>query len=59
MIKNVIDRNCFLISKALNFDISKDDILNKNHFFYILKMKNKEIYKYLDENKKYFAHSWC
>ena len=49
--KNVIDRNCFLISKALNFDISKDDILNKKPFLYF-KNENREIYKYLDENKK-------
>lgn len=49
--KNVIDRNCFLISKALNFDISKDDILNKKPFLYF-KNENREIYKYLDDNKK-------
>lgn len=49
--KNVIDRNAFLIGEALNFQISKDDILNKKPFLYF-KDENPEIYKYLNEKRK-------
>ncbi|RXI28658.1 lipopolysaccharide heptosyltransferase I [Aliarcobacter trophiarum] len=49
--ENVIDRNCFLISKALNFDISKDDILNKKPFLFY-KDEDKTNYEYLSKDKK-------
>ncbi|MBT3279849.1 MAG: lipopolysaccharide heptosyltransferase I [Campylobacteraceae bacterium] len=38
--KNVIDRNCTLISKSLDISISKEDILNKEPFLYSEKIDN-------------------
>ena len=49
--KNVIERNCFLISKALNFDISTEDILNKKPFLFF-KSENKVVYDFLSKDKK-------
>lgn len=49
--KNVIDRNCYLFSKALNFEISKDDILNKKPFLFF-KNEDEKVYQYLDETRK-------
>ncbi|OCL94150.1 lipopolysaccharide heptosyltransferase I [Aliarcobacter thereius] len=49
--KNVIDRNCFLLSNALKFSISKEDILNKETFLFY-KDEDKTIYEYLKKDKK-------
>ena len=49
--KNVIEINCFLISKALNFDISTEDILNKKPFLFF-KSENKVVYDFLSKDKK-------
>ncbi len=49
--ENTIDRNAKVISNPLDFDVTKDDILNKNPFLYY-KDENKEIYKFLSKEKK-------
>src|SRR5574344_1681742 len=49
--ENAIDRNCFLISKALGFEITKDEILNKEPFLFF-KDEDEIIYEYLKSNKK-------
>lgn len=49
--KNVIDRNVKIISEALNFSISKDDILKKEPFLFF-KNESKLICDYLSKNKK-------
>ncbi|OCL95551.1 lipopolysaccharide heptosyltransferase I [Aliarcobacter thereius] len=49
--KNVIDRNCFLLSKALDFSIRKEDILNKKPFLFF-ENEDEIIYEYLSNNKK-------
>jgi len=49
--KNVIDRNCYLFSKALNIEILQEDILNKKPFLFF-KNENREIYNFLSEKKK-------
>lgn len=49
--KNVIDRNCFLISSALNFTISKDEIIKKEPFLFF-KDEDKTIYDYLSNTKR-------
>lgn len=49
--KNVIERNCEVVSKALEFNISKDEILNKEPFLFF-KEENEIIYEYLQEEKK-------
>lgn len=48
---NVIDRNAYLFSKALDLDIKKDDILNKKPFLYY-KNEDEKIYEYLKKDKK-------
>ncbi len=48
---NVIDRNAYLFSKALDLDIKKDDILNKKPFLYF-QNEDKIIYEYLKKDKK-------
>ena len=49
--ENAIDRNCFLISKALGFEITKDEILNKEPFLFF-KDEDEIIYEYLKSDKK-------
>ena len=49
--ENAIDRNCFLISKALGFEITKDEILNKKPFLFF-KDEDEIIYEYLKSDKK-------
>lgn len=49
--KNAIERNVKVLSQALNFEITKDDILNKKPFLFY-KNKNEVIYEYLSKNKK-------
>ncbi|WP_198305484.1 lipopolysaccharide heptosyltransferase I [Arcobacter vandammei] len=49
--ENVIDRNCYLLSQALNFDISKDEILAKEPFLFY-KNEDEKIYEYLKKDKK-------
>lgn len=49
--KNTIDRNATVLSKSLNFSISKDDILNKKPFLFF-KNEDKIIYDYLSKDKK-------
>ena len=49
--KNVIDRNCFLLSKALDFSIKKEEILNKKPFLFF-ENEDETIYEYLSNNKK-------
>lgn len=49
--KNVIERNCEVVSKALDFSITQDDILNKEPFLFF-KEENEIIYEYLQEEKK-------
>lgn len=49
--RNVIDRNAYLFSRALNLEITKQDILNKKPFLFF-KDENKEIYNYLSKDKK-------
>ena len=41
----------YLFSKALNFEISKDDILNKKPFLFF-KNEDEKVYQYLDKNRK-------
>ncbi|PUE65669.1 lipopolysaccharide heptosyltransferase I [Arcobacter lacus] len=49
--KNAIERNVKVLSQALNFEITKDDILNKKPFLFY-KNENEVIYKYLSKDKK-------
>lgn len=49
--KNAIERNVKVLSQALNFEIAKDDILNKKPFLFY-KNENKVIYEYLSKDKK-------
>lgn len=49
--KNAIERNVKVLSQALNFDIAKDDILNKKAFLFY-KNENEVIYEYLSKDKK-------
>lgn len=49
--KNAIERNVKVLSQALNFDIPKDDILNKKAFLFY-KNENEVIYEYLSKDKK-------
>ena len=49
--KNAIERNVKVLSQALNFDIPKDDILNKKPFLFY-KNENEVIYEYLSKDKK-------
>ena len=49
--KNAIDRNAEVLSKPLNFSITKEDILNKEPFLFF-KDEDKIIYDYLSETKK-------
>lgn len=49
--KNVIERNVKVLSQALNFEITKDDILNKKPFLFY-KNENEVIYEYLSKDKK-------
>lgn len=49
--KNAIERNIKVLSQALNFDIAKDDILNKKPFLFY-KNENEVIYEYLSKDKK-------
>ena len=49
--ENAIDRNVKLLSTPLNFNISKEDILNKEPFLYF-KDEDKNIYNYLSNEKK-------
>ncbi len=49
--ENTIDRNVKVLSNALNFSISKDDILNKQPFLYF-KNEDKSIYEYLHVKNK-------
>lgn len=49
--QNVIERNVKVISEALNFSISKDDILSKKPFLFF-KDEEKVIYDYLSNDKK-------
>ncbi|MCT7618182.1 lipopolysaccharide heptosyltransferase I [Aliarcobacter butzleri] len=49
--KNAIERNVKVLSQALNFEITKDDILNKKPFLFY-KNENEVIYNYLSKDKK-------
>ncbi|MFW3427243.1 lipopolysaccharide heptosyltransferase I [Aliarcobacter butzleri] len=49
--KNAIERNVKVLSQALNFEITKDDILNKKAFLFY-KNENEVIYEYLSKDKK-------
>lgn len=49
--KNAIERNVKVLSQALNFEITKDDILNKKPFLFY-KNENEVIYEYLSKDKK-------
>ncbi|MDN5115183.1 lipopolysaccharide heptosyltransferase I [Aliarcobacter butzleri] len=49
--KNAIERNVKVLSQALNFEIAKDDILNKKPFLFY-KNGNEVIYEYLSKDKK-------
>ncbi|MCG3679750.1 lipopolysaccharide heptosyltransferase I [Aliarcobacter butzleri] len=49
--KNAIERNVKVLSQALNFEITKDDILNKKPFLFY-KNENEAIYEYLSKDKK-------
>ncbi|MDN5128286.1 lipopolysaccharide heptosyltransferase I [Aliarcobacter butzleri] len=49
--KNAIERNVKVLSQALNFEITKDDILNKKPFLFY-KNENEVIYEYLNKDKK-------
>ena len=48
---NTIDRNVKVISAPLNFEITKEDILNKKPFLFF-KDEDKIIYEYLSNEKK-------
>ncbi|MCG3666210.1 lipopolysaccharide heptosyltransferase I [Aliarcobacter butzleri] len=49
--KNAIERNVKVLSQALNFEITKNDILNKKPFLFY-KNENEVIYEYLSKDKK-------
>ncbi|MCT7912235.1 lipopolysaccharide heptosyltransferase I [Arcobacter lacus] len=49
--KNAIERNVKVLSQALNFEITEDDILNKKAFLFY-KNENEVIYEYLSKDKK-------
>lgn len=49
--KNAIERNVKILSQALSFEITKDDILNKKPFLFY-KNENEVIYEYLSKDKK-------
>ncbi|MFY4858495.1 lipopolysaccharide heptosyltransferase I [Aliarcobacter butzleri] len=49
--KNAIERNVKVLSQALNFEITKDDIFNKKPFLFY-KNENEVIYEYLSKDKK-------
>lgn len=49
--QNVIDRNCYLFGEALDFEIKKEDILNKKPFLFY-EDEDKRIYDYLQKDKK-------
>ncbi|KLE01525.1 lipopolysaccharide heptosyltransferase [Aliarcobacter butzleri L351] len=49
--KNAIERNVKVLSQVLNFEITKDDILNKKPFLFY-KNENEVIYEYLNKDKK-------
>ncbi|WP_419678515.1 lipopolysaccharide heptosyltransferase I [Aliarcobacter lanthieri] len=49
--ENAILRNCKILSEPLNFEISKDEILDKQAFLFY-KNENNIIYEYLKKNKK-------
>ncbi|MFY4842522.1 lipopolysaccharide heptosyltransferase I [Aliarcobacter butzleri] len=49
--KNAIERNVKVLSQALNFEITKDDILNKKPFLFY-KNESEVIYEYLSKDKK-------
>ena len=49
--KNAIERNVKVLSQALNFEIAKDNILNKKPFLFY-KNENEVIYEYLSKDKK-------
>ncbi|MDN5105278.1 lipopolysaccharide heptosyltransferase I [Aliarcobacter butzleri] len=49
--KNAIERNVKVLSQVLNFEITKDDILNKKPFLFY-KNENEVIYEYLSKDKK-------
>ncbi|AGR78028.1 heptosyltransferase I [Aliarcobacter butzleri 7h1h] len=49
--KNAIERNVKILSQALNFEITKDDILNKKPFLFY-KNENEVIYEYFSKDKK-------
>lgn len=49
--KNAIERNVKVLSQALNFEITKDDILNKKPFLFY-KNENEVIYEHLSKDKK-------
>ncbi|WP_323587052.1 lipopolysaccharide heptosyltransferase I [Aliarcobacter butzleri] len=49
--KNAIERNVKILSQALNFEITKDDILNKKPFLFY-KNENEVMYEYLSKDKK-------
>ena len=49
--KNAIERNAKVLSSSLGFEITKNDILNKEPFLFF-KNEDKVIYDYLDTNKK-------
>ena len=49
--KNAIERNAKVLSSSLGFEITKNDILNKEPFLFF-KNEDKIIYDYLDTSKK-------
>ncbi|RXJ87156.1 lipopolysaccharide heptosyltransferase I [Arcobacter sp. CECT 8985] len=49
--KNAIERNTKILSSPLRFEISKENILNKDPFLFY-KEENKKIYEYLTNSKK-------
>jgi len=49
--RNVIERNCKVLSEPLGFEISKDDILQKKPFLFY-KNEDKIVYEYLKSDKK-------
>lgn len=49
--ENAIERNTKVLSKPLNFEITKEDILNKEPFLYF-ENEDKVIDDYLDKNQK-------
>lgn len=49
--KNAIERNVKVLSQALNFEITKEDILNKKPFLFY-RNENEIIYEYLSNDRK-------